>query len=172
MAAQLTFPSIIKIGEKLSQMVMLKHFLPVTGHKSHHVTCHWAECHDMFIQGKKKQGEEKVILSAAITHLYLMPYKLLQKVIICFLRITGCSYPLAQWPVLCITSSLIRLHFEFGSCYTKPSYTTISLTSFSLQPPVAPMASWRGITVQQRAGRAHEMGGRFSQMKWNRGIFS
>jgi len=40
MAAQLTFPSIIKIGEKLSQMVMLKHFLPVTGHKSYHVTFH------------------------------------------------------------------------------------------------------------------------------------
>lgn len=34
---------------------------------------------------------EKVMLSAAINHLYLMTYNLLQKVMIYFLSITGCS---------------------------------------------------------------------------------
>lgn len=53
------FPSIIRIGEKLSQMVMLKHFLPVTGHKSHHVTCHWAGFHRHVHIGKKNTRERE-----------------------------------------------------------------------------------------------------------------
>lgn len=65
------FPSIIKIGEKLSQMVMLKHVLPVTGHKSHHVTCHWAGCHGHFHIGKKKtRGRESDAFSCNYTSLF------------------------------------------------------------------------------------------------------
>lgn len=59
MAAQLTFPSVMKIGEKLSQMVVLKHFLSVTGHKSHHVTFHRAGSHRHVHTEKETQGEEK-----------------------------------------------------------------------------------------------------------------
>lgn len=61
MAAWLTFPSIIKIGAKLSQMVMLKHFPPVT--LDTQVTMpQWNEqCpKNTFINRTKGKGKKKV----------------------------------------------------------------------------------------------------------------
>lgn len=123
---------------------------------------------------KKTRGREiKAMLSAAIQNVYLMRYNLLQKVMICFLSIIAFSL-LPQWPGLC-TSSLMRLQLDFIFCYTKPSVgpgPTTLLTFSSLQPLVARLASWCNIAAHQKAGRAHEMGDKFSQMEWYYGIFS